>query len=142
MTSSQKTSGNGRRHSRNREAQPVDTNVVVFPEFPRRLKIAMRSLGRGARAPGDDPVTIDEVRLVPQLPLPLRGLLEQMMPRDRVIVRCVEAAVFDRSANLLMRIANQSAIPCETGENRKITLCNAEGHVRPLRIAPFGDDLA
>ena len=54
----------------------------------------------------DGSVAVDRIRLVPQRPLPFRGLLEQVMPGYRGVVRRVEAAVVDRAANFLVRIAN------------------------------------
>src|SRR5271169_2119694 len=65
-----------------------------------------------------------------------------MMPGDRVVVRRVEAAVLDRCTYRLIGIADQALIPGETGEDCKITLGDAERHVGPHRVAPFGDDPA
>jgi len=64
------------------------------------------------------------------------------MPGDRIIVRRVEAAVVDRRADPLVRVADQPPVPGETGNDREIALGGAEGHVRACRIAPLGDDQA
>src|SRR5207248_4244487 len=54
----------------------------------------------------------------------------------------VEAAILDRTPDLLVRIADQPAVPGETGDNREIALGDAESHVGPRRLAPLGDDPA
>src|SRR4051812_49154315 len=84
------------------QTQSVDADVVVFPERPGRLQVPVCSLFPGSRAAADATVAIDEVRLAPQLALPFRGLLQQMMPGDRAIVRPVEAAIIDGAAHRLV----------------------------------------
>ena len=63
-----------------------------------------------------------------------------MVPGDRVVVRRIEPAVVDPKADPLVRIADQTAIPGETGEDREIALGHAEGHVHARCIAPLGND--
>jgi hypothetical protein len=65
-----------------------------------------------------------------------------MVPGDAVIARRVEAAVVDRETHLVVRVADQPAIPGETGEDREIALGHAERHVDPGGISPLGDDTA
>ena len=65
-----------------------------------------------------------------------------MVPGYAVIARRVEAAVIDSKTDLVVRVADQPAIPSETGEDREIALGDAEGHIDPRRVAPLGDDMA
>src|SRR5271163_1134118 len=106
------------------------------------MEIAVGSLRRYAWPSGDGTVAVDEIRLLPQHALPFRGLLEQMMPGDRVVVRRVKAAVLDRGTYRVIGIPNQTVIPGETGEDCKIALGDAERHVGSHRVTPFGDDPA
>ena len=122
------------------EAQPVYPDVVVFPEFSGRPEIAVAALRRRARTAADRAVAVDQVRLVPQRAFPFRGLLQEVVPGDRVVVRRIETAVIDPAADLLVRVADQPAVPGETGKHREIALGDAERHVDARRVAPLGND--
>src|SRR5689334_8670574 len=102
----------------------------------------MAALRRGARSAADRAVAVDQVRLVPQRTFPFRGLLQEVVPRDRVVVRRIETAVIDLEADLLVGVADQPAVPGETGEDREIALGDAERHVYARRVAPLGNDEA
>src|SRR5438094_8063006 len=103
------------------------------------MESAVGPLWCRTRPAGRGTVAVDKIGLVPQHPLPFRGLLQKVMPGDRVVVRRLEAAILHRAADRLMRIADQSAVPGETGDDREITLGDAECHIDPRRLAPFGD---
>src|SRR6516164_113643 len=104
------------------------------------MEIAVGSLRRRAWLSGDGTVAVDEVGLLPQHALPLRGLLEQMAPGDRVVVRRVKAAVLHRCTYRVIEIPDQAMIPSETGKDREIALGDAERHVGPHRVTPFGNN--
>src|ERR1700731_3986100 len=104
------------------QAQAVDPDVVVFPEPARPMEVAVSPLWRCTRPAGRGAVAVDKIGLVPQHTLPFRGLLQEVMPGDRVVVRRLETAILDRATDLLVRIADQSAIPGEPGEDREIAL--------------------
>ncbi len=87
-------------------------------------------------------IAVDQIRLAPQLALPLRGLLQQLVPGDRIVMRWVEAAIIDGARDLVVRVGDQPAIPGEAGEDREIALGDAERHIDPGRITPLGDDIA
>src|SRR5438105_3831822 len=74
------------------QCQPVDPDIVVFPEAAGRLQIAMGALATGGRPAADAAVAVDQIGLAPQLAFPLRGLLQQVMPRDLVVMRRREPA--------------------------------------------------
>src|SRR5271156_3602301 len=64
------------------------------------------------------------------------------MPSDLVIMRRVEPAIVDGAAHWLVHIADQAAVEGEAGEDRQITLGDAESLVDLPRIAPFRDDMS
>ena len=70
----------------------------------------MRAFLGGARLPGDPPVAVDQVGLVPQRPLPFGGLLQQMVPGDLAVVRPVETAIVNGTADRLVHVADEPAI--------------------------------
>src|SRR5207245_1548067 len=77
-----------------RQAQAVHPDVVVLPVGARRSERASRPLVAAAElAPADVAVVVDAVRLAPERALPLARLLEKMPPRDRTILRRLEAVV-------------------------------------------------
>ena len=94
----------------------------------------------------DAAVAVDQIGLVPQLALPFRGLLQQVVPGDRVVVRRLEAAVVvidigvRRTGSCTSRIRPRST--GQTGEDRQIALGDAEGQVDLRGVAPLGDDHA
>src|SRR5262249_52380251 len=100
------------------------------------------TLWRRAGPAADRAVAVDHVRLVPQHPFPFRGLLQQMMPGDRIVVRRIEAAVVGRDPHSLMRVFDETTVPGEPGKDREIALRDAERHVGPRRLSPLGDDEA
>src|SRR5215467_12513956 len=99
----------------------------------------MATLRCGARPAADGAVAVDQVRLIPQHSLPFRGLLEEVVPSDRVVMRRIETPVVDPEADFLMWVADQPAVPGKAREDREIALGHAEGHVYTSGIAPFGD---
>ena len=90
----------------------------------------------------DAAVAVDQVRLPPEFALPLRGLLQQMMPGNRVVARRIEAAIVNRAPHRLVHVADQTAVKGEASEDRQIALSDTEGQIAARCIAPFGDDPA
>src|SRR5207249_11522658 len=109
------------------EAQPVDPHVVVFPERAGRLQVAMRSFFPGARTAADTAVAVDQIGLAPELAFPFGGLLQEVMPGDRIVVRRIEAAIVDRAPHRLMNVADQATVKGEAGKDREIALRDTEG---------------
>src|SRR5262249_26690232 len=60
-----------------RKREAIDADVVVFPMGAGLLKRARRSL-LCARLVAEVAVTVDEIGLVPERPLPLRGVVEEL----------------------------------------------------------------
>ncbi len=120
-----------------REAQAVDADVVVFPVgagLAQRPERAFGIVGLALRL--QVAVSVDEVGLAPERALPLRGLLQQMMPGDGTVLRGLEPAVRDAHAHALLRIGQQPAVMSDAGEQAEVALGDAEGHVDLTRVAP------
>src|SRR6267154_549577 len=125
-----------------RQAQPIYADIVIFPEISGRLQVAMRPLLAGGCASADAAVAIDQIRLAPQLSFPFRGLLQQVMPGDRVIVRRVEPAIVNGAAYRFVEVADPAAIEGEPRQDRQVALRDAEGQVDLPGVAPLGDNSA
>ena len=103
----------------------------------------MRALFAARGTAADAAVAVDQVRLAPQLAFPFRGLLQQVMPGDPVVVRRLETAVIAiewGAAYRLVHVADQAAVDGEAGQDRQIALGDAEGQIDLRRVAPLGDD--
>src|SRR5205823_3196327 len=74
--------------------------------------------------------------------LPFRGLLQQVMPGDLVVMRRIKPAIADRAAYRFVEVANEAPVPGKAGDDREVALRHAESQVDPAGIAPFGDDPA
>ena len=72
----------------------------------------------GGRA--DLPVTVDRIGPVEQHPMPLARLFEEVAPRDRRIVRIIEAAVLNRGGDAVVDGADKATIHREAREYRAI----------------------
>ena len=126
-----------------REAQAVDANVVVLPQRAGRLQGARLALLRAAEvALAEVAVVVDGVRFVPQRPLPLAGLLQQMPPGDASILLGREVVVDRGRRHRLVEVTDQAARDGDAGQHGQVALGDAEGHVHALRVAPLGDEVA
>ncbi len=119
-----------------RQGQPVDPNVVVFPEAAGSSQVAVGALPRVVAAGAHLPVPVDEVGLAPQLALPLAGLGEQVAPGDAAVLRRVETAVRAIRPGRVVEAPDQAVLEREPGEQGEVALGDAEGHVDAPDVAP------
>src|SRR5688500_12596721 len=85
---------------------------------------------------------VNLVRLAPECPGPLAGLLEQMSPGYLAVVRRVKAAVIDVLADRVVQVADQAPIERQAGQRCQVAFAGAERHVDPGRVAPLGGDVS
>ena len=63
-----------------------------------------------------------------------------MSPGDRAVVCALEPRSMNVAGHTLSGIGQQAVVAGEAGHHRQRALGYAEGHFRPARVAPFGDD--
>src|SRR5262249_19620696 len=124
-----------------REGEAVHADVVVLPVFAGLTQRARRAL-LGARLAAEVAVPVDQVGLVPERALPLRGVVAQLAPRDPGVVRRGEAAGVDELRHGRVDVADESALDRDSRDQTQIAFDDAEAHVRAGGVAPFGDDEA
>src|SRR5215831_16140122 len=140
MTSSPNTSGNGRRHSRSKARLRRFTRTSLYSQnSPGGRRSRWLPFGAKLGRPPTARLRSTMSGLSHSTP-PFRGLLQQVMPGDRVVVRRIETAVVNPEANVLVGVSDETTIPSETRQDREIALGHAERHVHARRIAPFGND--
>ncbi len=121
------------------ERQAVHADVVVFPVLAGLAKCARHAL-LGARLVAEIAVPVDQVRLVPERALPLRGVVEELAPDDLRIVRRGEAAVVNEFRHGLVDVADEPALDRDPRNEAQIAFHDAEAHVGAGGVAPLGDD--
>src|SRR5258708_1240753 len=117
------------------QAQAVNSNVVIFPMFARREqwpRVPFAALPLNQEVP----VTVDNVRLAEQAPFPFRGVLQQMPPRNRAVVRTLETSVIHGSAYWFIKISDQTIRDSNPGKHAQIALRRGEREVNLPGIAP------
>ena len=95
----------------------------------------------GDRQP-HDPVVVDTVFLAEHRALPFAGLGEQVAPGDVLVLRALEAVIECIVTGLVVEVLDEAVAQRQAGEQGEVALGDAEGHVGPGDIAPFGQDLA
>lgn len=125
-----------------RVAERVHPDVVVFVEAAGLAQFAALAFSAVVGADADLPVMVDLVGFAKNLALPFAVHVEQMAPGDLRIMRAGEMRAVDAFADGIVDIGDQPVSDGEAGQHREIALGDREGHVGPLDIAPFGDDLA
>ena len=99
-----------------RQAQPVDADIVVFPVAAGRLQRARLPLALpAARLDGEAAVAVDAIGLAEQRALPLRGLLQQWR-QVMAPLRALEAAVAHAPPDRLIEIGDQPVGQREPGD--------------------------
>ena len=125
-------------HAEERQAQPVDADVVVLPVGAGRAKAAECALdGASQLALSDVPVVVDAVGFAPERALPLARLLKELTPGDAPVLRRHEALVGSRGNDWFVDVADQAAVDRHAGEHGEIALGDAEAHVGPPGVAPL-----
>ena len=101
----------------------------------------MRALFAARGTAADAAVAVDQIRLAPQLAFPFRGLRQQVVPGDPVVVRRLEPAVVAQSTSgcgtpsrATSRIRPRST--GQPGQDRQIALGDAEGQIDLRRCRP------
>ena len=124
-----------------RQRQLVDAHVVVFPVAARRLqwpRIALAAAG-GPRIVRHDAPAVHRVGHAEAAALPLAGLLEQVTPGHRAVVRRVEADAGQARHHRFVHVGQQTVAMRHAGQHREVGLGDAEGQVGTIGLAPGGD---
>ena len=119
-----------------RQAEAIDADVVVFPITARRAQFPALALARIVRLRTKLPVAVDQVGLGKQRAFPFRGLLQQMPPGDRLILRGGELIIQGRLRHPLIHIADQAVRDGQSGQDGKVAFGNRKSHVGAHHIAP------
>ena len=81
-------------------------------------------------------VAVDHVGLAEQRALPFGGLLQEMAPGDRTVMRSVESAIIHRGRHGVVQFRNQPVGDSNACKQAQIALGDREGEIDLTRIAP------